>query len=302
MTKVDFHVHSTCSDGLLTPENVVKRAYEKSVKYLALTDHDTVSGLDIAKAKAKSLGINFIPGIELSTNYNKESIHILGFFKDESYKDKKLINYLDELKERRNIRAIKMIEKLKEEFNIIIDKDKIFKKANGNVIARPHIAYEIIESGYNYTKDEIFKKFIGKDCPAYVPTTKISPEEGINILRKHNALVFLAHPILIKKSPLTDFLSFGFDGIEGLAHPILIKKSPLTDFLSFGFDGIEGVYFQNSKDDEKRFINFALENNLLISAGSDCHGDFNGDTRHGDIGCMDLEEKYLKAFCDKYYS
>lgn len=277
MTKVDFHVHSTCSDGLLTPENVVKRAYEKSVKYLALTDHDTVSGLDIAKAKAKSLGINFIPGIELSTNYNKESIHILGFFKDESYKDKKLINYLDELKERRNIRAIKMIEKLKEEFNIIIDKDKLFKKANGGVIARPHIAYEIIESGYNYTKDEIFKKFIGKDCPAYVPTTKISPEEGINILRKHNALVFLA-------------------------HPILIKKSPLTDFLSFGFDGIEGVYFQNSKDDEKRFINFALENNLLISAGSDCHGDFNGDTRHGDIGCMDLEEKYLKSFCNEYYS
>lgn len=277
MTKVDFHVHSTCSDGLLTPENVVKRAYEKSVKYLALTDHDTVSGLDIAKAKAKSLGINFIPGIELSTNYNKESIHILGFFKDESYKDKKLIDYLNELKERRDIRAIKMIEKLKEEFNIIIDKDKLFKKANGGVIARPHIAYEIIESGYNYTKDEIFKKLIGKDCPAYVPTTKISPEEGINILRKHNALVFLA-------------------------HPILIKKSPLTDFLSFGFDGIEGVYFQNSKDDEKRFINFALENNLLISAGSDCHGDFNGDTRHGDIGCMDLEEKYLKSFCNEYYS
>ena len=277
MTKVDFHVHSTCSDGLLTPENVVKRAYEKSVKYLALTDHDTVSGLDIAKAKAKSLGINFIPGIELSTNYNKESIHILGFFKDESYKDQKLIDYLDELKERRNIRAIKMIEKLKEEFNIIIDKDKLFKKANGGVIARPHIAYEIIESGYNYTKDEIFNKFIGKDCPAYVPTTKISPEEGINILRKHNALVFLA-------------------------HPILIKKSPITDFLAFDFDGIEAVYFQNSKDDEKRFIKFALENNLLISAGSDCHGDFNGDTRHGDIGCMDLEEKYLKAFCDKYYS
>ena len=277
MTKVDFHVHSTCSDGLLTPENVVKRAYEKSVKYLALTDHDTVSGLDIAKAKAKSLGINFIPGIELSTNYNKESIHILGFFKDESYKDKKLIDYLNELKERRDIRAIKMIEKLKEEFNIIIDKDKLFKKANDGVIARPHIAYEIIESGYNYTKDEIFKKLIGKDCPAYVPTTKISPEEGINILRNHNALVFLA-------------------------HPILIKKSPLTDFLSFGFDGIEGVYFQNSKEDEKRFINFALENNLLISAGSDCHGDFNGDTRHGDIGCMNLEEKYLKAFCDKYYS
>ena len=277
MTKVDFHVHSTCSDGLLTPENVVKRAYEKSVKYLALTDHDTVSGLDIAKAKAKSLGINFIPGIELSTNYNKESIHILGFFKDESYKDKKLIDYLNELKERRDIRAIKMIEKLKEEFNIIIDKDKLFKKANDGVIARPHIAYEIIESGYNYTKDEIFKKLIGKDCPAYVPTTKISPEEGINILRNHNALVFLA-------------------------HPILIKKSPLTDFLSFDFDGIEGVYFQNSKEDEKRFINFALENNLLISAGSDCHGDFNGDTRHGDIGCMNLEEKYLKAFCDKYYS
>ena len=87
MIKVDLHTHSTCSDGLLTPEEVVERAYKKSVKYLALTDHDTVKGLDIAKKKAKALGINFIPGIELSTDYNGESIHILGFFKDESYKN-----------------------------------------------------------------------------------------------------------------------------------------------------------------------------------------------------------------------
>lgn len=277
MIKVDLHTHSTCSDGLLTPEEVVERAYKKSVKYLALTDHDTVKGLDIAKKKAKALGINFIPGIELSTDYNGESIHILGFFKDESYKNQEFLNFLKSLKEKRDLRAIKIIEKLKEEFNIIIDKNSIFKKAKGNVIARPHIAYEIIESGYNYTKDEIFNKLIGKNCPAHVPTTKILTEEGVKLLKKYNALVFLA-------------------------HPILIKKSPLTDFLPFNFDGIEGVYFQNSKEDEERFIKFALENNLLISAGSDCHGDFNGDSRHGDIGCMDLDEKYLKAFCNKYYS
>lgn len=276
MTKVDFHVHSTASDGLLSPEAVVERANKNLVKYLALTDHDTVSGLARAKEKAKLLGINFIPGIELSTDYNGESIHILGFFRDNSYTSKEFIDYLQELKEKRNIRAVKMIEKLKEEFNIIIDKDKILKREGIGVIARPHIAYEIINSGYNYTKDEIFDKLIGKGCPAYVPTTKLPPKDGVKLLKKYNALVFLA-------------------------HPILIKNSPLTDFLSFGFDGIEAVYFQNSKEDEKSLTKFAIENNLLISAGSDCHGDFEGDTKHGDIGCMNLKENYLKNFCDKYF-
>ena len=267
MIKVDFHTHTTSSDGVLTPSDVVKRAFKNDVKYLAITDHDTISGLEEAKAEANNLDITIIPGIELSTNHNKESIHILGFFRDDSYKSPEFLEYLDTLKNRRIIRAKEMVEKLDTELNIKISFENVLKRGK-DVVARPHIAEEIISSGYPYDIEYIFDNFIGKDCPAFVPTTKLSTEEGVKLLKKYNALVFLA-------------------------HPILITKSPLEDFLSMDFDGIEAIYYQNSPSQEENLINIANSNNLYISAGSDCHGNIDGDIRHGDIGCMKLPEKYL---------
>ena len=276
MIKVDFHTHTTSSDGLFTPSEVVKRAYKNNVQYLAITDHDTVSGLDEAILESKKYEISFIPGIELSTTYNKESIHILGFFKDNSFKSPEFLAYLNTLKDRRKIRAEKMVKKLKEVFNIDISIENVLHRGK-DVVARPHIAQEIINAGYNYDMEYIFNNFIGKDCPAFVPTTKLSTEEGVALLKKYNALVFLA-------------------------HPVLIKNSHVNDFLNMGFDGIEAIYFQNTKDEENWLIDFAITNNLLISAGSDCHGNQEGDIRHGDIGCMEMKEEYLKKFLDSYNS
>lgn len=272
MIKVDLHTHSTCSDGLLSPTEMVRRAKKNGLSYYALTDHDSTVGLDEAYKESKKLNINFIPGIELSTNHNNESIHILGYFKDNSYNDKDLLEFLDQLKNRRVIRAKEMIKKLKKEFNIHISFEKVLKKSNG-VIARPHIAQEIIDSGYNYSLDEIFENIIGNGCKAYVPTTKISTIEGINLLKKHNALVFLA-------------------------HPFLIKKSPISDFIKMNFDGIEAIYFQNTTEFEKKITKIALENNLLISVGSDFHGDLVKDTKHGDIGC--ISSRYNETFLEKF--
>lgn len=274
MARVDFHNHSNCSDGLLSPSEMVERAHKNNVKYFALTDHDTISGLDEASKTAEKLDINFIPGIELSTEYNNESIHILGFFKDDTYKNPKLVEFLQELKNRRIERMKKMVNKLKEEFNISVNINNVLKAGN-DVVARPHVAREIINEGYNYTFDEIFKTMIGKGCPAYVPINRLSTEEGIDFLHKYNALVFLA-------------------------HPVLIKYSKVEDFLKFNFDGIESIYYQNSEKDEKYLVNLAKKNNLLISAGSDCHGDFINDTRHGDIGSKELPDKYLIDFLNKY--
>ncbi|HEY5524571.1 MAG TPA: PHP domain-containing protein [Clostridium sp.] len=274
MTKVDFHVHTTSSDGVLTPKEVVKIASNNGVEYLAITDHDTVSGLDEAIKEAAKLNIKLIPGIELSTNYNKESIHILGFFKDDSYINDEFIKALDGIKNERIIRAKKMISKLKEIFNIEISFEAIMLDGK-NLIARPHIAKEIIKAGYPYDMDKVFKELIGNDCPAFIPTTKLSTEDGIKLLKKYNALVFLA-------------------------HPILISKSPIDDFLSLGLDGIEAIYFQNSHEDEKSLIEIALNNNLLVSAGSDCHGYFKNDKRHGCIGCMTMKAEYLENFLSAY--
>lgn len=273
MPKVDFHVHTNKSDGILSPKEVVDRAYKNGVEILAITDHDTINGLSEAIDEAKVKNIKLIPGIEFSCNYNNESIHLLGFFGDDSYKSEDFIEILNNIQEKRLLRAKKMIEKLSDEFNININFEDVLKHGK-NIIARPHIAKAIIDAGYPYTHDYIFDNFIGKDKPAYVPTNKITIEEGIELLHKFNALVFLA-------------------------HPVLIKNSPLEDFLKFNLDGIEAIYFLNSKEDEKYLLNFAKEHNLLVSAGSDCHGDFKNDKRHGDIGNMTLKDEYLSKLLEK---
>lgn len=273
MKKVDFHVHTNFSDGLLSPKAVVKRASKNGVSILAITDHDTIDGISEAIEESKLHNIKIIPGIELSTNYNGESIHILGYFKDDSYKEKEFVEFLDKIKNRRIHRAKEMIQKLKDIFNIEIKFEDVIKYGE-NVIARPHIAKAIIDAGYPYTQDYIFDNFIGKGKPAYIETTKITVKEGVDLLHKYNALVFLA-------------------------HPILINNSNISEFLQFNFDGIEGVYFLNSKTQETELLDFANKNNLLVSAGSDCHGDFINDTRHGDIGDMNLDENYINLILEK---
>ena len=270
MKKVDFHVHTNFSDGLLSPKDVVKRASNNGV---AITDHDTIDGISEAIEESKLHNIKIIPGIELSTNYNGESIHVLGYFKDNSYKEKEFVEFLDKIKNRRIHRAKEMIQKLKDIFNIEIKFEDVIKYGE-NVVARPHIAKAIIDAGYPYTQDYIFDNFIGKGKPAYIETTKITVKEGVDLLHKYNAIVFLA-------------------------HPILINNSNISDFLQFNFDGIEGVYFLNSKTQEKELLDFANKNNLLVSAGSDCHGDFINDTRHGDIGDMNLDENYINLILEK---
>lgn len=274
MIKVDFHVHTTSSDGIMTPTEVVKRAEKNGVKLLAITDHDTVSGIEEAINEAKKSNLRLLPGIELSTTHNGESIHILGFFKDDSYKDPELNKILYALKNKRKIRAEKIVENLKNIFNIEICIDNVLNRGK-DVVARPHIAQEIVSACYPYDIEYIFNNFIGKGCPAYVETTKMSTEEGVNLLHKFNALAFLA-------------------------HPVLIKDSPLSDFLNIDLDGIEAIYYQNKSEDEANLIKLAKENNLLISAGSDCHGNLIDDIRHGDIGCMSIPNEYINNFLSAY--
>lgn len=268
----DFHTHSTASDGTLTPTEVVKKAHEKGVKYLALTDHDTLTGIDEAKPVAESLGITFIPGLELSTTHKKETVHLLGFFKGDDYKNTELNDFLQNLKDKRIARAHKIVENLKKYNNIEITVDNILKNSK-DTIARPHIAKTIIEAGYPYDYDYIFKHFIGDDCPAYVPANKLSTEEGIALLRKFNATVVLA-------------------------HPVLLKKISVKDILPLGIDGIEAVYPLNSVTDEANFRYFAKNNDLIISCGSDSHG-MENDNGHGILGSMSLDNEFLHKFLNK---
>ncbi|AYE35363.1 PHP domain-containing protein [Clostridium septicum] len=257
MIKYDLHTHSTSSDGRYSPRDVVKLAKENGVEYLALTDHDTLSGINDALLEAKKLNINFIPGIELSTEFNHESIHVLGFFKGDDYKNPELKGFLESLKEKRIKRAYEIVERLKKYNNIEIDINNVLKNGK-DTIARPHIAKAIIEAGYPHDHEYIFKNILGDNCPAYVPSAKITTEEGIKLLKKYNALVFLA-------------------------HPVLVKHTPIKELLKLGFDGLEAIYFRNKSKKTKEFLHLAEELNLLVSCGSDCHGIPN-DCSHGTVG------------------
>ena len=269
----DLHTHSTASDGKFSPKEVVKKAYDRGVKYLALTDHDTVSGIAEAKEEAEKLGLNFIPGIELSTTYKDETIHILGYFRGDDYKNPELNNYLEDIKKKRIERAHEIVRRLKKFNDIEIDVNEVLKNGK-DTIARPHIAKAIIDAGYNYSKEYIFDNFIGDHCPAYIPANKLDAEEGIKLLRTYNALVILA-------------------------HPVLLKKLHVLDVLELDFDGIEGIYGLNTPEETANFLKIVDKKDILTSCGSDSHGHEEDDTKHGILGSQSMEEHRLEKFLNK---
>lgn len=275
MLKSDFHMHTSASDGKLSPEELINAAKAEGLDIIAVTDHDTTAALKRVLMAGEKAGVKVIPGIELSTIHNDESIHILGYFRDNSYDNEDFQKFLKEIQEFRVYRAKKFIHNLYEYFHIDLDYEEVSKRAKG-VIARPHIAKAIIDKGYPYSWDYIFENIIGKNSPAYVHNKKVSIEEGIHILKSLNALVILA-------------------------HPVLIKKTPLEEFMKYDFDGIEAVYFLNSKEEEEKLIALAESHGKLITNGSDFHGNGKEDTKHGYLGSVSMKEEYLQRFIKELF-
>jgi predicted metal-dependent phosphoesterase TrpH len=271
--KADLHMHSKSSDGNLSSFDVIKRAKNNGCDIMALTDHDICTLVEENKKVAKDLGITFIPGIELSTTCENRPVHILGYFKDESYKSEEMISYYKEIKEAREIRAKKFIKNLKKFFKIEITYEEVFSYSKG-VVARPHIAKAIVSNYPEFDFDYIFNNFIGDHSKAYVPTCELSVKEGIDLLRRNNCVVVLAHPTLLAPH-IKEFV------------------------LNHDFDGFEGVYFRNKPGDEDMFRTIANDRKLVITGGSDFHR-ITDDNTHGDIGEIFIEGNDLTKFLNIY--
>lgn len=274
MEKGDFHIHSKCSDGVLSMEEIIELAKVRGMKYIAITDHDNTGNYIHSYTKQNSNGIMLIPGMELSTTNNGENIHVLGYFTNDKFKGSEFQGFLKKIIEHRKMRGRKIIENLDKYFDIKLDYEKITRKV-GVALARPHIAKAIIEAGYPYTFDEVFQKLIGNDSPAYVPNMKVTVEEGLELFKSVNAVTVLA-------------------------HPVLIKKSSVRNLLKLGFDGIEAIYFQNTPEETGKFLKIADELNLIVTAGSDFHGIDTADGKHGSIGSVYLKGEKLKKFTDLF--
>lgn len=250
MKYIDLHVHSNASDGTYTPKQLVKYALQKQLSAFALTDHDTIYGIEEAVNAAADSPLKVIPGVELSTTYYDLDVHILGLFID--YTSESLINQLNELNNLRTKRNALMCDLLSTEgFDISLS--KMYKKFGDTVITRAHFARYLLDTGYISSLKEAFDKYIGKDCRCYVPKVKCTPKEAIEIILNSNGIPVLAHPLLYHLSN------------EELEELIVFLKNS-------GLVGIEAIYSLNEGTDEENMLLLAQKYNLKVTGGSDFHG------------------------------
>jgi predicted metal-dependent phosphoesterase TrpH len=259
----DLHIHSTASDGLLTPAEIISAAVEIGLTGLAITDHDTVGGIEEAYdfIDAHSIPLHLIPGIEMNAEIDENEVHILGYFID--YHSSRLLNKLKEIKEARWERAQKMVYKLKS-MGLAISLEHVERLARGDLIGRPHIAQALTEKGYVFSIKEAFKKYIGKGRPAYIPRYKFMPQEAIQLIREAGGIPILAHPGLLS------------------------DKKLVCEVIDMGVVGLEVYYPEHTFQQVNDFLRLCQELNLLVTGGSDFHGTGSDESR-GRLGCAGVD-------------
>lgn len=253
---IDLHVHSNHSDGTLSPEELVTLAIKSNVSAFALTDHDTVSGIAKAKTaaqKASEAGtpVTVISGTEISAAYKKKDIHILGLFINEQ--DPVLQRALDEAVTARDLRNEKMAERFRS-LGIALTLDDLRRENPDTVITRAHFAKYLIEHNHVKTSQEAFQRYLGYDAPCFVPREYMPPERAISLILNAGGIPVLAHPLLSKLLPAE---------LE-----TLLKR--LTDA---GLKGLEVYYSSNTGFDEQICYSLANRFHLLMTGGTDFHGD-----------------------------
>ena len=247
---IDLHVHSTESDGTDTPLELVALAKQVGLHAFALTDHDTISGLKYARPAAEEAGIELVPGIELSTDYEGKEVHILGYYIDEN--NPNFLKHLHTFVNSRDLRNEKMTVLLQKE-GFAITMEDLYRENPESVITRAHFAKYLVEHGMVKDRETVFAKYLGDGCSCYVPREKIDPFEAIRLIRLAGGVAFFAHPVLCHMN---------FDHL----------KAFIQELKEHGLTGIEAVYSANSLGDERNFRRIAKEYDLLISGGSDYHG------------------------------
>lgn len=256
---IDLHTHSTESDGTLSPEDLVGHAKELGLSAIALTDHDTVNGLPKARRKAKELGIELVPGIELSTDYEGMEVHILGYYMDET--EPAFLTKLQEFVDGRERRNDQMMELLQKE-GFAITMEDLRRENPDSVITRAHISRYLVEHGFVKDKATVFQVYLGDGRRCYVPREKITPFEAIRLIQLGGGLAFFAHPVLCHME----------DGR---------LRSFVQSLKEAGLAGIEAMYSLNRPEDEAYLKRLAEEYGLLVSGGSDFHGENKPDIQLG---------------------
>ncbi|SHE41679.1 hypothetical protein SAMN02745133_00411 [Desulforamulus putei DSM 12395] len=208
----DLHIHTTASDGSDTPGEVVKKALRLGLRAIAISDHDTLSGVTEAQQAATGFRLEVLSGVEVNTYFQGNEVHVLGYLIDP--RNDEFVTKLEEFQGERLERTKKMVAKLRE-LDINIDLDRVLELSAGGSVGRPHVAQALLEKGYVSSLQEAFATYIGAGKPAFVPREKLTPVEAIQLIIRAEGVPVLAHPGLVKLDPfLTDLIEAGLKGIE----------------------------------------------------------------------------------------
>jgi len=248
---VDLHVHTTASDGDLSPRECVAEAAREGLAAIAITDHDTIAGNAEAVAAGREFGIKVVPGVEVSCSHERFTVHLLGYYPNED--DERLAAMLAQLRSRREERNPRILARLAE-LGCPVDYDEVLEVSGGTVVGRPHIAAVMVRKGYVGSLAEAFDRYLARGAAAYVERAKPPVAEAIAVLSQARAIPVLAHPGILGADDFAE--------IERLVR----------ELVPLGLRGIEAYYHNHNMALTSRLIALAQREGLLFTGGTDFHG------------------------------
>ena len=270
---IDLHLHTTASDGRLSPEELVVRVAGAGVTVMAVTDHDTIAGLARAEAAAGSRGIRFVPGIEITAVENGRDVHVLGYFFDRSHKP--LTEFLETQRADRRRRITEMCARLAS-LGIAVDLDEILARHAGHAVGRPAIAAALVRGGHVASISEAFDKYLDTGGAAYVVRQGAPVADVARVIRDAGGVASVAHPGLHRDPALLERVAPGPDAI----------------------DAIEVFHTDHDTATRDRLLAFAVARNLLVTGGSDFHGDAAG--RAVGLGRVGLPPPHFERLTERF--
>ena len=267
--KADLHLHTNYSDGVESPAGVVARAAALGFGVVAVTDHDTVGGVQEAMEAGRRLGIRVVPGVEITSQSHQQELHLLAYFPPRNHEGKgwrhpDLIRQLERDASRRMERAKQIVGRLNK-LGVPLTMEEVCRHASGaptplaNTVGRPHIASALLAAGHVSSMEEAFIKYLKKGCLAWVDKERAEAGEIIALIHRAAGIVALAHP--------------------GLMRPAAIPSHLCEE----GIDGIEVYHSRHNHAQSRRFRGWTREKGLLVVGGSDCHGMLKGEPLMGGV-------------------
>lgn len=263
---VDLHTHSTASDGSTSPAAVIRAAVVRRLRAVALTDHDTLAGIPEARAEAAGLGIELVPGVELSVDWEDRPMHLLAYWIDPG--PGPLQSRLASLRAGRNERNARVVEALAE-MGIPITLDEVHEESGGGSVGRPHIAAVLVTKGIVRSMPEAFDRYLARGRPAYRPRPRLAAAEAVRLARASGGVAVVAHP-----------------------HTVADSRDEFADafarFSDLGVSGVECYYVEYPPAHRERLAAIAERLGLVATGGSDFHGRYKAGISVG-VGRGDLD-------------